>query len=174
MSIHRIRLAGPWQLRTVQDSGDELLRSKRASEFSVARECRTTLPCQLYGADTQLPAEQNSDLRQMCLCRRFHCPGGLGPDTEVRVVIVATSIDVSVNVNGAAVSAVCVRSITAEDCPIRSVSAVDGAELIRMEYAVRKVLQPFNEVVLKRTSRTDQLSECTILDVSLEIAEPES
>lgn len=174
MSIHRIRLAGPWQLRTGLDTGDEPMRSKRASESSAARENRTALPCQLYDADPQLPADQNSDLRPLCLCRRFHCPGGLGPETEVRVVIVATTTEVCVKVNGAAVSAVCVQSITAEDRPIGSVPAAGGAELIRMEYAVQKVLQPFNELVLMRNSKAALLSECTILDVALEIAESES
>jgi|HubBroStandDraft_6_1064221.scaffolds.fasta_scaffold236976_1 hypothetical protein len=79
MSVHRIRLRGPWQLQ---------------SALSSEAPPRTV----------RLPARWSELLeegpRQLRLCRRFHRPTNLAPDDQVAVTIAELPIGAQVQLNG--------------------------------------------------------------------------
>jgi len=70
MSVHTIRLAGPWELQTSSDATVE----------------RVTLPHRISSGE---------ELR-----RKFHCPSGLTNDSTVRIVLTSTGSDIQLQLNG--------------------------------------------------------------------------
>lgn len=79
MAIHRIRLAGPWQLQT---------------EVLAAQDSWTTvnLPFRL--------TESNSSGTSVRLKRRFHSPTGIDDQTPIAVVATVDMASVFVRLNG--------------------------------------------------------------------------
>lgn len=87
MSIHQIRLAGPWELLS-----DEDMAAPQGSPPQIRQSPhRSPARCQLpYDAEVAEPPSSATEGR-VILCRRFHKPAGLGADTEVRLVFTTNS-----------------------------------------------------------------------------------
>ncbi len=92
MTVHRIRLRGPWLLEP-----DACTETATGSETEARTET---------GARTvRLPASRDelvdAGARRVRLSRRFHCPTNLGPDDRVSVVVHDLPDGADVCLNGA-------------------------------------------------------------------------
>ena len=141
MSVHRIRLAGPWE--------------SLSHENRMTSTCGARQPCQLPYEVTKSDGE---DLG-MNLFRRFHRPTGIGEFTRVCVGFEVHNLTLEVLINDGVTEVV----------GASAASRVNNAnEIVRTD--ISKLLKSFNELQI-RLSCIDRQFAGRVVSVWLEIAE---
>jgi hypothetical protein len=164
MSTHRIRLAGPWQLIPADAAS---VQQRSSVKLSRQDEVRTDLPCDIPSA----LAEQGASL----LCRRFHCPNGLEPQTAVDLVLTTDTAEIQLTLNGNTLSGTGTEitpeaEITPEDSLRPDHQAPPTS--FRLSYSIRHLLQPFNELrIADNRPATDIRRPAVLFSAALEISE---
>jgi hypothetical protein len=158
MSTHRIRLAGPWQLLPADAAG---VQPRSAVKLSRQDEVRTDLPCDIPSAR----AEQGASL----LCRRFHCPNGLEPQTSVHLVLISSTAEIQLTINGNTLSGIGTE-IPPEDGLRPDHQAQPPS--FRLSYSIRDLLQPFNQLqIADLRPASDLRRPAVLISAALEISE---
>ena len=109
------------------------------------------------------------------LCRRFHCPNGLEPQTAVHLVLVTDTAEIQLTINGNALSGIGTEitpeaEITPEDCLRPDHQAPPPS--FRLSYSIRDLLQPFNELrIADLRPATDLRRPAVLFSAALEISE---
>ncbi len=119
MSVHKIRLAGPWEWLPVGSPN--------------AAESRERKPCQLPFPEASTPAaasavmEATGVLQPVWLFRRFHCPTGIDESIKVLLAVELRHGVVQLQLNGADI--------------VRHSAVADS-----VRFDVTSSLKPFNEL----------------------------
>lgn len=148
MSVHQIRLAGPWEWHLIQEpDGQE-------SEAAVSSERK---PCELpFGLKIPVPRQS------VALFRRFHCPTGIDDSTTVAIVLA---------LQGAAAE-VLINRIAAPNLPGRHSESSDGVDATTLRFDISRLLKPFNELqVLIRPTATAAGTGGVLISACLEMQE---
>jgi len=119
MSVHKIRLAGPWEWLPVGSSS--------AAERCERRPCQLPFP-EAPAPDSSLAVSEGTQILQpVWLFRRFHCPTGI--DESVRVLLAVEVLHgvVQLQLNGADI-------------------VPHSADDVGVRFDVTSSLKPFNEL----------------------------
>ena len=151
MSVHKIRLAGPWEWSPVDSSG-ECSDLTEAQTRSKRQTCQ--LPFQFVKDHGCLP---------ISLVRRFHCPTGISEKTTICVALEVSRPVIQVRLNGRLVSEDSQNAVDAPGVPPETAT-------YSQRFDVSGALKPFNELnVLLSPMESGEMAE--LISVNLEIRE---
>ena len=150
MSVHKIRLAGPWESSPV----DTVVSH---SGLPDAQAASIRHPC-------QLPFQSDKDriCSSVLLVRRFHCPTGITEKTTLFIALEVRHAVTQVRLNGSEISRASSNDV---DGPV-----VESVVEPLQRFEILSPLKPFNELNVLLTP-LDTANVATLVSVSLEIHE---
>lgn len=96
MSVHRIRLAGPWHWQTSEDMSQPLPEATQTRTiFDTGRTSELWHECRL-----PFEVPDCGDTEIVKLRRRFHRPTGIVESTQLHIALQTADLEVSLLVNG--------------------------------------------------------------------------
>lgn len=151
MSVHKIRLAGPWEwspAHSLANCGEP-----------------QSIPTPPARQTCQLPfrLDKDRDGSQVSLIRRFHCPTGIGEKTNLVIALEVGNAVAQIRLNGEAISRVSLQGLNGQ-------SAADTATNPLQRFEVSSPLRPFNEMNVLLTP-IDVAEVAVLVSASLEIHE---
>lgn len=162
MAGHRIRLAGPWDLRNwTTDSSPSIsptVARRFATQNESARKSAAATRFQLPLPLNPNAFPESAQFLQPAICRRFHCPTGMSDRTEVRLIWECSVPDLVIRLNAT---------------PLGEVSILRSVPSFLCSAQIRPLLQAFNELAVRLPESNSENDLAVLFSVSLEIEELE-
>lgn len=156
MSVHRIRLAAPWEWRPIE--------SDTATPPTERRTCQLPFILDHQISELNAAREQGS-----ALLRRFHKPTGITEDTRVVVSVEFQNADVVMFLNNELLIWKATETLPAAPDD-RAGSGSHGRQTQVCEADISSTLRSFNELQIQLTRRSQE-STAQLTQVSLLIIE---
>jgi len=154
MSVHKIRLVGPWEWRPVNSSA--------AAAGAERQPCRLPFPALESPASSETVPQSTAAAQPVWLFRGFHRPTGIDDSVTVLLAVEVTNGCVELQLNG--VDMACHSPNTVE--PPKT-STVLESDWVRFD--VTQSLKAFNEMQILVTPDEASIPPARVVSVCLEM-----